>query len=299
MSDNTTAGSMAAFAHEEDAIAQPPLPDGGPTRSALRVWAIGSWRAFSPLVVSGVVAVGAWALFLKAFDINPLLGKSPKAVYEYLFTVEAAADNRSSVLSALGITLKDAAYGFVGGMAAAVVVAILFVLYRSVEQAFMPIAMLLRSVPLVAMTPIIVLIFGRGLWGVAVIAGIVVFFPALVTIVFGLRSVAPQTRDLVVAYGGSNWTALRKVAFPTALPSIFAAARISVPGALIGALVAEWLATGQGTGGQIITDIPSFKYADVWANIAVLTGTSIVLYTIVGLFEAFVLARYGPAPEAH
>ena len=253
------------------------------------------WRALSPLVVSALVAIVAWAAFLKFFEINALIGKSPRAVWDYLVTVPEAAEHRTAIFDPLLITLRDAGYGFVGGMVAAVAVAVLFVRFRSVEQALMPIAMLLRSVPLVAMTPIIVLIFGRGLLGVAVIAGIVVFFPALVTVVFGLRSVNAQARDLVVAYGGSEWTVLTKIAFPTALPSIFAAARISVPGALIGALVSEWLATGQGTGGQIIRDIPSFQYANVWAAIAALTGVSIVLYTLVGLFEALVLARFGPA----
>jgi ABC-type nitrate/sulfonate/bicarbonate transport system permease component len=286
---------MSDTSTEPVPAAVPAVPAGP---SAFSVYGRAIWRAFSPLVFSAVVAIIAWAGFLKLFDINALIGKSPLAVWNFLVTVPEATQNRSEIFDPLLITLRDAAYGFVGGMLAAIAVAILFVLFRSVEQALMPVAMLLRSVPLVAMTPIIVLIFGRGLVGVAVIAGIVVFFPALVTIVFGLRSINAQARDLVMAYGGSEWTVLAKIAFPTALPSIFAAARISVPGALIGALVSEWLATGEGTGGQIIRDIPSFQYSNVWAAIAALTGVSIVLYTLVGLFEAFVLARFGPAPTA-
>ncbi len=254
------------------------------------------WRAFSPLLVSVVLAVVVWEIFAKLVD-NPLLAKTPGQVFGFVFTDPDAAKNRGVIKSLMGVTLRDAGYGFLGGMAAAIVVASAFVLFRSVEQALMPIAMLLRSVPLVAMTPIIVLIAGRGVKGVAIIAGIVVFFPALVTIVFGLRSVGAQTRDLVVAYGGTDATVLRKVAFPTALPAMFAAARISVPGALIGSLVAEWLATGQGIGGQIARDPVQFKYTEIWALIAVLTAVSIVLYTLVGLFETFVLARYGPAPS--
>jgi ABC-type nitrate/sulfonate/bicarbonate transport system permease component len=256
-------------------------------------------RAFLPLVVSAIVALIVWEGFLRFFDINPLIGKDPGAVWAHLFSDPAAAANRTAVLDPLATTLGDAALGFVGGMIAALVIAVLFVLFRSVEQALLPVAMLLRSVPLVAMTPLITLIFGRGLLGVSVIAGIVVFFPALVTMVFGLRSVNPQTRDLVVAYGGSDLTVLRRVAFPTAMPSIFAAARLSVPGALIGALVAEWLATGKGTGGVILRDIGAFGYDNLWASIVSLTAVSIVLYTLVGLVETFVLARFGPAPTAH
>ncbi len=280
-----------------DAVAPDPVTvaEAGRGTSWLSLYGRGLWRAFSPLLVSAVLAVVAWGIFAKLVD-NPLLAKTPGQVFGFVFTDDAAAANRTVIRSLMGVTLRDAGYGFAGGMAAAVLVAILFVLFRSVEQALMPMAMLLRSVPLVAMTPIIVLIAGRGVGGVAVIAGIVVFFPALVTIVFGLRSVGAQVKDLVVAYGGTDVTVLRKVAFPTALPAVFAAARISVPGALIGALVAEWLATGQGIGGQIARDPVQFKYTEIWALIAALTAVSIVLYTLVGLLENFVLARYGPAP---
>lgn len=252
------------------------------------------WRALSPLVVSAVVAVLVWEAFLRFFDINPLVGKRPADVWAYLVTDPSAAANRTSVLDPLRVTLADAGLGFAGGMLVAVAVAVLFVLFTPLEQALMPIALLLRSVPLVAMTPLITLVFGRGQLGVAVIAGIVVFFPALVTVVFGLRSVHRQTQDLVTAYGGGRLILLRKVALPTALPSMFAAARISVPGALIGALVAEWLATGKGVGGVILRDIGAFGYDHLWASIVALTAVSVLLYTLAGLLETAVLTRFPP-----
>src|SRR5690606_19830613 len=102
--------------------------------------------------------------------------------------------------------------------------------------------MILRAVPLIALAPVIRLIFGRGISAVAVMSGIVVFFPALVGIVFGLRSSSRQMHDVVQVYGGSEQDVLLKVSFPSALPSLFAAIRISVPGAITGALIAEWLA---------------------------------------------------------
>jgi ABC-type nitrate/sulfonate/bicarbonate transport system permease component len=124
----------------------------------------------------------------------------------------------------------------------------------------------------------------------------VVFFPALVTIVFGLRSTSRQATDLVLAYGGNRWVVLRKVSVPTALPALFAAARISVPGALVGALIAEWLSTGKGIGGGIQNAIGAFDYGQVWSAIVVLTLVSLILYTIVGVLETAVLAQFGPDP---
>lgn len=264
------------------------------TPSTSSAFAGTAWALVWPILVAVALVMIAWIAFLAVFHIDASVGKNPKDVAAYLFTNADAGANRSLVFGFLNTTLHDAALGFVGGLTAALIVSATFVLFRPVEQAFMPIALLLRSVPLVAMTPVILLIFKRGDAGVAVIGGIVVFFPALVNIIYGLRSAPQQTTDLVLAYGGSKWTVIRKVAVPSALPAIFAAARISVPGALIGALIAEWLATGKGIGGAILNAIGGFDYDQVWADIVVLTGVSLLLYTVVGVIESLVLANYGP-----
>jgi len=252
-------------------------------------------RTLLAVVSSAVVIVGLWYAFLEFFDLNPLVAKDPQAVWEYLVRRSDAAENREAILDGLWHTLGDAAAGYIAGTLAAFGVAISFVLSRQVEQALMPVAMMLRSVPLVAMTPLLTLIFGRGLLAVSVIAGIVVFFPSLVNLVFGLRSAPAAAADLVVAYGGGPFTVLRKVALPSALPALFVSARISVPGAIIGALLAEWLATGKGLGYYMQHAQQTFDYGGVWASVVVITAASVAIYALVGFIEAIVLARYGPA----
>jgi ABC-type nitrate/sulfonate/bicarbonate transport system permease component len=242
------------------------------------------------------VITALWYAFIKVFQLDPLVAKDPQAVYHYLFTQPASDENRKVIFDGLTHTLGDAAAGYVVGTLAAVIVAVLFVLYRPVEQSFLPLAMLLRSVPLVAMTPLITLIFGRGLLGVTVIAGIVVFFPSLVNLVFGLRSTPAAAADLVTAYGGSPLTVLRKVALPSALPALFVSARIAVPSATIGALLAEWLATGKGLGYYMQRAQQTFDYGGVWSSVIVITAVSVAIYAVVGIVETVVLARYGPAP---
>ena len=128
--------------------------------------------------ISLVVVLGAWVLFLKVFHINSFIGKTPLGVWRFLTSSEQAADARATLYHASVTTLRDAFVGLAAGTAAALVCAIAFNLRRSVEQTFMPVARVLRSVPLVAMTPLIALIFGRGLVGVTVIAGIVTFLGA-------------------------------------------------------------------------------------------------------------------------
>lgn len=253
-------------------------------------------RFLLPLATSLILLLIIWSLFLRAFpQIGPRVGKTPSDIWRYLVTAPGAGTARQAILDDLTITLRDAAIGFTVGMLGALGVAALFVLYSAVQQTFMPVAMLLRSVPLVALSPIVVLVFGRGAAGVAVLTAIVVFFPALVMIMTGLREAPRQAMELVTAYGGSRWTRLRMVAVPAALPSVFAAARVSVPGALIGALLGEWLGSGTGLGASLVRAIPMFQYNRLWASIVVVTVVSVLLYAIVGVIENLVLARFGPS----
>ncbi len=250
-------------------------------------------RALGGAVSTLAIVLVVWVGFLELLDVSPYVGKGPLDVWAYLLTEDDAAENRAQVLDLLGTTLADAALGFVAGMVAAVVLACTIVLSRSAEATIMPVAMLLRSVPLIAMTPVISMVFGRGTVTVAVIAGIVVLFPALVTIVFGLRSTSSQLHDVVAVYGGSTWARLRTVDLPSAVPSFFAAVRISVPGAITGALIAEWLATGQGIGYGVVSALGRAQNTTVWALVVTITLVSLALYTLAQVLEAVVLSRMG------
>lgn len=252
------------------------------------------WDSVLNTSIALVVVLVLWVFALWAFNVTPYIGKGPLDVFNYLFVDESAAEHQELVWSALGQTLYDATIGFSFGLLFALVISILFTLSRSIEQALMPIAMLLRSVPLIAMAPILILIFGREQATVAVMGAIVVLFPALVNIVFGLRSASPSMIDVATVYGANKLSALRYVAFPSSLPSFFAAVKISVPGAITGALLVEWLATGQGIGYAIISAVGRAKTNEVWAYVVVITLVSILLYNLVGLIENYVLKRFSP-----
>jgi ABC-type nitrate/sulfonate/bicarbonate transport system permease component len=250
-------------------------------------------RSTGRAVVSLVAIVLLWIIGLRAFDIPKFVGKSPLDVWDYFFTLPKSPANRSEAFHLLGATLGDALIGFVAGLAVALIVAALFLLIRPLESALLPIVLLLQSVPLIAIAPILVLIFGRSTATVAVMGGLVVLFPALVNITFGLRS-APRTAiDLVTVYGASRWQSLRKVAVPAALPALFAAIRISAPGAITGALIAEWLATGKGIGYAIVAAVGESQIGAVWALAVLVTLATLLIYQLLGVVESAVLARMG------
>ncbi|WP_134765454.1 ABC transporter permease subunit [Nocardioides sp. 1609] len=250
-------------------------------------------RPIATMALVLVLVTLLWILALRLFDVSDYVGKGPTDVWTTLFGDEDSAELRSEIRTLLLETLGDAAIGFVSGMAAAVLLAAVVVRYRVMESTVMPVALVLQTVPLIALAPILILVVGRGYAIVAIMSAIVVLFPALVNITVGLRSVSPQMRDLVTVYGGSPTTVLRKVAFPTALPALFASVRIAVPGAMTGALLAEWLATGRGIGYAVVSAASRSQINRVWALVVVITLVSLLLYLLAQLVEAAVLNRFG------
>ena len=251
-------------------------------------------RALLNGIVFALIGLILWEVLVKISGVTPYIAKSPGDVYHFLFTDPDAAANRAILNHAFWTTARDMAIGFVAGTLAALVFANIFALRREVEQAVMPVAMILRTVPLVAMVPLIALVFGRGFWAVAVIAGIVTFFPTLVNVTLALRAIPQESFDLMHGYGASRIVTLRKVQFPGAMPALFASARIAAPLALTGALLAEWLATGQGAGYLMLTSSNQGNYNMMWASVVLVVVAAVILYSLISGVETLVLARYAP-----
>jgi sulfonate transport system permease protein len=239
--------------------------------------------AFTSLSILLVLAV--WWLLLKALHVSPFIGKGPADVWSYVFDPDAGADNRTALLTESGVTLRDAGLGLFSGTVAALVVAVIFQTVPATSRIFMGPALALQSVPLVAMTPLIVLIFGRNLAAIAVIGGIITFFPTLVNVTLALARTPRQAMDLMRVMGASPLRSLRAVQIPYALPALFASLRVAAPLSITGALLAEWLATGNGLGYALMSDVLTADYSALWTRVALATFYSLLLYHAIGMLE--------------
>jgi ABC-type nitrate/sulfonate/bicarbonate transport system permease component len=275
-----------------DAISAVLVPPRARGRSAgpRRVRAL---RSAGSLVLSLAVVLGVWELFLVVFHVSSFIGRDPLQVWRYLVTSSGAGAARSSIASESVVTLRDAALGLVAGTLAALGCATAITLWRAAAHVILPVAMLLRSMPLVAMTPLIVGMFGRNLRAITVIAGIVTFFPTFVNVGNAMRSANRVALEVCHAYGATAIRTMQKVQLPSALPALFTSLRIAAPLALIGALLAEWLATGKGLGYSLLTTAASSDYDGMWARVVVVTLYSLVLYLAIGAIERRVLTRFG------
>lgn len=243
-------------------------------------------RAQTRYVLTALVVLPVvWWAGLRVFAVAPAIGTSPAGVWTYLTDPAQGAGRREILGHALATTLRDAALGYGLGLALAFLGATAFVLAPVSQRLFFPTAVLLRTFPLVVIAPLLVMVIGRGLVGIAVIGVVVVFFDGLVLMTSGLRTVTPATVELVLANGGSDLDVLRRVAVPTALPAVFSAAKLSFPVSLTGALLAEWLATGEGVGALIHQAPTTFQYPQMWSAVAGITAASVVLYAVLQWLE--------------
>lgn len=260
--------------------------EAGESLTVSKASSVGSRFASLTRVMTGIiVGLTLWDLGVHTSGLGGYFLKSPLAVYQYLFVGASAFQNRSAIVSALGITLMHAGSGWLLGTLVAIVGAVTLVLYPTLSAAVMPFVLIVRSVPLIAMTPLLALLFGRGLVGITVIAGLVTLVPSLVTIADGLRAVPPSSIDLIRSIGGSKMQALRVVRRMYAIPSIFAAAKISMPGAMLGAVLAEWMVSGSGIGHAMAYDVIGSNFGNLWASIAIIVSISLILYFAINHIE--------------
>ena len=222
-----------------DANPQPIAETGWPTSLA-------SPTVLAPVVV-GILFLLVWELGVRLTHTPPYLLPGPILVFQTLIT------EWGMLLPSLWITFKITIVAFVAAMISGLFVAILFTQSKWIERSFFPYAVILQTTPIVAIAPLIILwvrqlVPGDGSTFVSLVvcAWIVAFFPILSNTTLGLNSADHNLVNLFQLYKASRWQRLLYLQLPSAMPYFLAGLRISGGLALIGAVVAEFVA---GTGG--------------------------------------------------
>ena len=188
-------------------------------------------------------------------------------------------------------TLIEALLGFLLGNGLAVVLAILFVSYRSLQAAYFPVILFFNTIPILALAPVIILIFGLGMMPKVIIAAVICFFPTLVNMIRGLDSVSANELELFRVLSASRLEQLWRLRLPRAMPFLFASLRIASATAVIGAVVGEWIGSDKGLGAMIIQATFNYQSGRLYAAITLCSSLAIMLFLIVVAVEKRVL-RY-------
>jgi sulfonate transport system permease protein len=251
-------------------------------------------QSFGPVTKSGKALLFAGAALMPFFlwwaalaitQLNPIIAPGPLQTFSYVLTAPGAPEARAVLGQALKETLPVAALGFVSGLAAAFLLAALSQLAPTLSRALLPVAILAQNIPLVALVPFVLLLLGRGIAASVFIAVLVVFFPAYVMINQGFRMVPAPAQDLVTVYGGGRWKQLVLLSIPYARASLFAAAKLVAPQALLGVLIAEWLLSGVGLGNLLNASRGTLDYEMIWAGAFVSILICVGAYQLVAALE--------------
>lgn len=220
-------------------------------------------RKLIGIVIALGVLLGIWLIALQTSGLNRALLPGPMDV------LRAAEHHPSTLLSATWTTAQGALGGFVLGNLVGVLLAVIVARSVLASRLVLPLAIAVRVIPVVALAPLLTLVLGRGLVTVVTIAGLLVFFPTLINCIFGLRSVSQDQLDMMRMINASQWHVFLRLRLPAALPSLFAAFRVAAAAAVLGAMLAEWVASGAGLGYLILRSSLTFEVGLMWAAVIV------------------------------
>lgn len=182
-------------------------------------------------------------------------------------------------------TLQEVVFGFGLSIIVGLGLATLVVSNRSAEKLIMPFVISLKTVPKVALAPLLIIWMGYGMMPKVSIAFLTSFFSILVGAIIGLRSAEHDMIQLARSMGASTWQTFVKIRFPKALPSIFGGLRIGIVQAVIGAIVAEYLASEKGLGYLQLVAQSRMDTPMLFSTVIVLSLMGVLLFNIIVIAE--------------
>ena len=191
-------------------------------------------------------------------------------------------------------TWSEAIIGFALGALIGIMLASIFVHFGFFERAFVPYVVASQTVPIVALAPLIVVGFGRGLTSIVIIATYLTFFPVTIAVMRGLRSPDPRAIELMRSYAASKWDIYWKLRLPASVPYLFTALKIAAAASIVGTIIGEGPGgVQQGLGRAILTFNQQYITGPekLWATIIVASAVGIVFFVIVRLVEVATLNR--------
>lgn len=259
-----------------NAKAAAPRRNASTRLNRLKLQTLASPTVLAPLGV-GILVLLLWELFVRISGIPPYLLPGPLLVAQTLIT------DWGTLFPSLLITLQITVVAFLAAAVSGLLISILFTQSKWIERSLFPYAVILQTTPIVAIAPLIIVWLKNNTFAALVVcAWIVAFFPVLANTTLGLNSVDRNLVDLFKLYKASRWQSLLYLRLPSAMPYFLGGLRISGGLALIGAVVAEFVA---GTGGakagiayQILMASYNLQIPRMFVALFLTTGLGIIIF---------------------
>ncbi|GLF98471.1 ABC transporter permease [Streptomyces yaizuensis] len=274
----SVAGQSAATGAPRDVpgVARRDRP-GGAERAARA--AERTWRPAALLLA----CFAAWWAVAAAELVEPYLVPSPGA------TLDVLTGRPGYLWQHTWVTTYETLLGFGIAVAVGVLAAVIMVYSATVEKTLYPILLFAQVVPKIAVAPLFVVWLGFGTAPKILIAVLIAFFPVVISMVTGLRSVDPEMLDLAATMGAGPWQTFTRIRFPASLPHLFAGLKVAVTLAVTGAVVGEFVGADEGLGYVIFQANGNLDTPVLFAALLVMSLIGVVLFVLVELAEKLLL----------
>ena len=238
-----------------------------------------SVRRIWPSVLLLALIILAWQGIASLHSIDNLTLASP------VETWHALVDDRSLLFDEAGTTALEIVLGLAISIALGVTLAVSMHLVGWLRDAAYPLLLASQAIPIVVLAPLFILAFGYGIGPKLAIIALICFFPIVVVMLDGLRSVDPDLLKLMRLLGASRLTMLWKAELPASLPFLFSGLRLAAVFSVIGAVFGEWAGADHGLGRLVLLANNQLQTPRVYAGVVLLTLMAIALFAFVSLVE--------------
>ncbi|HCA84199.1 MAG TPA: ABC transporter permease [Streptomyces sp.] len=238
-----------------------------------------TWRPFAVLIA----CFAAWWAVSAAELIEPYLVPSPGATLEVLLGKSGYIWHHSWV------TTYETLLGFLIAVAFGVFTAVVMVHSETVERTLYPILLFAQVIPKIAIAPLFVVWLGFGIAPKILIAVLIAFFPVVISMVTGLKSVDPEMLQLSATMGASPLQTFVKIRFPASFPHLFSGLKVAVTLAVTGAVVGEFVGANEGLGYVILQANGNLDTPMLFAGLLVMSLIGVVLFVLVEIAEKLLL----------
>ncbi|HEU4619596.1 MAG TPA: ABC transporter permease [Gammaproteobacteria bacterium] len=238
----------------------------------------------TPLLV--IAIIGIWKLGTSLFEISRFVLPPPEDVGAKLVEL---VGQRDIWLVHARTTLAETLAGFAFALAAGVFVGAVLGRVLWLERAVRPVVVTLQVIPKVALIPLFVIWFGFGMTSKIIVAAILAFFPIMLNVLLGVRSVDRGHREVMRSLDATRWQTFASLDFHSTLPYVFAGMEVGIVFALIGAIVGEYIGGNHGLGYMVVVSLNALDAPTLFAVIVLLAALGSLLFFAVNLAKRWAI----------
>lgn len=232
-----------------------------------------------PGIFTALALLAVWALATEKGAIPSYMLPSPLSV------AQAFAEDFPILMQHCLVTLQEALYGLLIGIALAFWIAVLMDRFTTVYRALYPVMVVTQTIPTIALAPILVLWMGFGKAPKITLVVITTFFPIAVGLLDGFRSVDPDETGLLRSMGAGRVQIFRHIKLPSSLGPFFSGLKVSASYAVVGAVVSEWLGGFEGLGVYMTRVRKAYAFDRMFAVILLIVILSLLLIALVNVLH--------------